>query len=154
MSSPTENMLTTVDAFHRHRTVVETAEPSVLRIGSDAGWFERAGDTRVSLETRAVLRRLLLVLVAEHPRRTPLSSRALSEAVWPGETLLPQSRANRLAVALSTLRTLGLRGLIVRARDGWFLAHNCRVIVESSREGHGPMRRPDDSYEGGNAREQ
>ncbi|MDB4932591.1 MAG: Signal transduction response regulator, partial [Myxococcaceae bacterium] len=38
---------------------------------------------------------------------------------WPGERVLPEAGAERVYTAVRTLRTMGLRGLLVR-RDGGY----------------------------------
>ncbi len=51
-----------------------------------------------------------------------LSADELVAAGWPDERLRPDSARNRLQVALSTLRKLGLRPLLERSKGGYRLA--------------------------------
>ena len=44
---------------------------------------------------------------------------ALLRRAWPGERVLPRAGANRVYVALATLRKLGLRHTIRRDADGY-----------------------------------
>jgi hypothetical protein len=46
---------------------------------------------------------------------------ALKEALWPSESLVPHAVANRLYVAMSTLRALGLADLLQNHGNGWRL---------------------------------
>jgi hypothetical protein len=79
------------------------------------------GGKRVSLERRAVLRRVLEALVAAHPVGEVLGPDAILGAGWPGEDFSYDSGRNRMYVALSSLRNLGLRDLLQRHGDGWRL---------------------------------
>ncbi len=45
----------------------------------------------------------------------------LIQSAWPDERLIPKAARNRLHVALSTLRTLGLRELILSTAGGYML---------------------------------
>ncbi|MEO0602205.1 MAG: hypothetical protein AAF211_12260 [Myxococcota bacterium] len=46
---------------------------------------------------------------------------ALMAAGWPGETVTERSASTRVRVALSALRKAGLRTLLLRGAEGWFL---------------------------------
>jgi hypothetical protein len=50
-----------------------------------------------------------------------LSQDALLARGWPGERMTPSAGANRMKVALSTLRTLGLRDILQRNEQGYLL---------------------------------
>ncbi len=78
---------------------------------------------RVELASRLVLWRIVAALVAqrEHSPGEPLPVEALIDAGWPGERMTGDSASNRLKVALSTLRKLGLRELLVRDESGGYL---------------------------------
>lgn len=78
---------------------------------------------RVDLGARPVLWRLFEALLAarrERPPR-PLDVHALLEAGWPGESPTGASGINRVKVALSTLRKLGLRAVLLRVGEGYLL---------------------------------
>jgi predicted ATPase/predicted negative regulator of RcsB-dependent stress response len=106
----------------------------VLRIGSEARWFEAPGAGRTDLGSRGSLRLLLLRLADAHTARLgePLQSSDLLAAGWPGERVLPRAGANRVRVALSTLRTLGLRTLLLSRPDGWLLDPSLTVVRDAS----------------------
>jgi hypothetical protein len=46
---------------------------------------------------------------------------ALLQAGWPGERVVPSAGANRVYVALTTLRKLGLRHFLLSRDDGYLL---------------------------------
>jgi hypothetical protein len=100
--------------------------PEGLRIGPEGRWFE-ASDVgrggRADLAGRDALRAILLCLAAAHAERPgePVTSAELLARGWPGERVLPRAGANRVRVALSTLRKLGLRTSLIGRPDGWLL---------------------------------
>ncbi len=76
----------------------------------------------VDLRTRDILWRLVEAFASARLERpgAPLDVDTLIEAGWPGEKVLPGAAPNRVKVALSTLRKLGLRPWILRGEGGWF----------------------------------
>jgi hypothetical protein len=84
----------------------------------------------VSLERRRPLARLLDCLVAarqESPGGAiPWSD--LVEAAWPGERIIAHAGVHRVRVALSTLRKLGLRDLLITTPDGYALDRSCPIF--------------------------
>ncbi len=67
--------------------------------------------------------------------------------VWPEQTMLPQSRRARVQVAISTLRKMGLRDLLLRKRGGYFLDPATPVrIITTDLPGfpHLQLERPND----------
>ena len=70
-----------------------------------------------------MLPRLLEALVEARLTRPGegLSVVDLFAAGWPGQRAMPQAAANRVYVALSKLRSLGLEGLLLRDESGWML---------------------------------
>lgn len=100
----------------------------MLYVGPGARWFAVGDGPVCSLETRAVLRRLLTALVQAHPSAAPSSSEQLVACTWPGEVMRRSSAQNRLSVALSTLRAMGLGALILRVPGGWLLQPSARVV--------------------------
>ncbi len=91
-----------------------------LEVGPGASWFVVPGRPRVDLSSRPTLARVLDALVTSRlaAPSVPLSWEALLSLGWPGEKVLPQAAQNRVRVALSTLRTLGLRTALVAERGG------------------------------------
>ncbi|MBX3247455.1 MAG: tetratricopeptide repeat protein [Myxococcales bacterium] len=105
-------------------TVDEGARRWVLPDGTD-----------VDLSSRLVLWRLVTALLAlreDSPGR-PLSVDAAIDAGWPGERMTGESAQNRLKVALSTLRKLGLRELLVRHDSGGYLLDPSVPVVRASK---------------------
>ncbi|MCC7538926.1 MAG: AAA family ATPase [Deltaproteobacteria bacterium] len=104
--------------------VAEATRTDALVIGPDARWFRAPGSTdRVELGNRGVARRLLAAL-ADHRvahAGAPLDLDALRERGWPDERVLSHAAANRIHVALSALRSLGLKSLLLRRTDGYLL---------------------------------
>jgi tetratricopeptide (TPR) repeat protein len=94
-----------------------------LRVADEARALVLPDGTHVELGSRLVLWRLVSALVAlrEGAPGEPLAIEAAIEAGWPGERMTGDSANNRLKVALSTLRKLGLRELLVRHESGGYL---------------------------------
>jgi hypothetical protein len=131
-----------VAGFHEWAAGVIAAEPNRLPdaprhgdtrqilLGHDGEWLETPNGMRHSLGRRRPLRRLLLALARAHARGAPaLSVDELLEAGWPGERPLPEAGSNRVWVAISTLRKLGLGEMLQRWDGGYRLdpAVPCRV---------------------------
>jgi tetratricopeptide (TPR) repeat protein len=80
------------------------------------------GDGRVDLSQRQALRNLLRALIETLPSTAggadaaPRTAAALIAAGWPGESIMPRAAKNRLHVALTTLRQLGL-GAAIRTEN-------------------------------------
>jgi hypothetical protein len=80
------------------------------------------------LAKRPLLARLLLALVDHRlAGGRGLPPQAMLDAGWPGETIIAEAAANRLAVALSQLRKHDLSGIIVRHEDGHGLHPESRL---------------------------
>lgn len=95
-----------------------------LKVARDGTWFALDDDAPVDLRTRFALARVLRALVLsrlESPEAT-VSLEALVAAGWPGEKLLADSGANRVYVAIATLRRQGLRDVIERREGGYRIA--------------------------------
>lgn len=101
------------------RRVRETVRARLARdalvIGRDASWFRPPHGATVSLSTRPVLRSLLRELVNARASSEVASRDRIVRVIWPDERSSPRSMGNRLSVALSTLRSLGLRALVTTA---------------------------------------
>jgi predicted ATPase len=93
-------------------------------IVSDTGrWFQREGGERVSLQRRRALHLVVKALAdtrGAHPGRA-LTVPELVEHGWPGEKVQAEAGADRVYMALSTLRKMGLRGVIISRDDGYLL---------------------------------
>jgi hypothetical protein len=69
----------------------------------------------------------MLLALAEARRDRPgdaIDVEALLEAAWPGENPLPEAGINRVYVAISTLRKLGLSDVLQRWDGGYRLDPN------------------------------
>ena len=93
-----------------------------LTLGPDTTWV--AGPDGARHQLGRAHRRMILALVA---RRDAAPDAALTlwdllEAGWPGERPLAEAGANRVYVALTRLRTMGLRDVIERFEDGYRLS--------------------------------
>ena len=93
-----------------------------LRVAADGGWFAPPGEEATTLGRREAPRRMLVALAEARLEGTVLDADALLAAGWPGERMAAQSASNRVHVALSALRKLGLKPFIVREDEGWTLA--------------------------------
>jgi predicted ATPase len=104
-----------------------------LTVAGSGRWFQREGGERVSLQRR---RALHLVVKALADTRGADPGRALSvaelvERGWPGEKVHPEAGADRVYMALSTLRKMGLRGVILSRDDGYLLDPRVELRRES-----------------------
>ena len=103
----------------------EPAAPNApaLVVDPDGRGFTPPDEDRIDLGRRRALR-LIVQKLATY--RMTAAGRALSlddllEAGWPGERVLPEAGANRVYVAVATLRKLGLRDLLLSRDDGYLL---------------------------------
>ncbi len=94
-----------------------------LRVQLDGAWFEAPGAERTSLGRRRTLRRLLATMAHERLHRpgTTMTVDALVEAGWPGQKILPRAAANRVYVAIATLRRMGLANTLITDGQGYML---------------------------------
>jgi predicted ATPase len=103
-----------------------------LVVAEDAAWFRVPFGWRVDIASRNHERALLRALArgrVDTPGR-PLTREELLDAGWPGERIRPQrAGANRVHVALSTLRQLGLRDVLRSADRGHFIDPTVPTIV-------------------------
>ena len=75
----------------------------------------------IDLSRRAAPRRLVQRLATERLESPgqPLPLTVLFEAGWPDQSIHPSSAVNRVHVALTTLRNIGLRAVLVSDPDGY-----------------------------------
>jgi len=100
-----------------------------LVIGPEARWFRPPGGKPVDLFRRKTLRRLLQRLAEQHARGSDrgLTVDDLLAAGWPGERVSREAGANRVRVALATLRKLGLKSYLHSRPDGYALTPDLDV---------------------------
>ncbi len=103
---------------HRLRGTFEEAQVR-LAVARDVSWMAVDGGSRHDLVRREPVRRVLRALISA--QGTSLTVDDLVQRAWPGEMLVGSSGADRLYVAISTLRKLDLRAAIVREPTGYAL---------------------------------
>jgi predicted ATPase len=116
-----------------HRLDGWTPTSRTLAIGTRARWFSIDQHERVSLERRGPPSRILAALV-DHRRAAPnevITPDELFARGWPGQRISTESAAQRVYTAIWTLRTLGLRDVIVRVADGYFLDPAIAVVDQA-----------------------
>lgn len=132
-----------IDKWIRDAATREISAPIAEAPSSSSGayvfarsgkWFTVASGERVSLHRREVLGRVLSALIRardEHPGRV-ISVESLIANAWQGERFIDGSGENRLHVALTNLRQIGLRPIIERIEDGYRLnpAIPTRIVDE------------------------
>lgn len=105
--------------------LADTRVQEVPRIvlGHNGEWLETPNGMRHALGSRRPLRRMLLALAAARHDRAgaTLTTEELLRAGWPGENPFPEAGNNRVYVAISTLRKLGLGDLLQRWDNGYRL---------------------------------
>jgi predicted ATPase len=97
------------------------------------GALSPPGEAAIDLSARPQLLRIARAL-AEQRVAAPgvaLSQDALSALGWPGEKMTADAATNRMKVALSTLRKLGLRALIQRTEAGYLLDPLLPLVIEA-----------------------
>jgi hypothetical protein len=129
------------------RQALEVAEgpADALLVARDAGWFRAPGAALVDMGRRGTLRRLLKALLDQRlsaPGRPMLVAQICAET-WPGESIDRRTATNRAYVAINGLRSLGLRGVLLRAEQGWLLDPTIAV--------YRALSRPDSSVSRGSA---
>jgi predicted ATPase len=99
------------------------ADPRALVVGGEGRWFRPPHAEPVDLERRRPLRLMLERLVGHRLDRPgeALPWEGLLEAGWPGERVILSAGAHRVRVAVSTLRKLGLRTVLLTVGDGYML---------------------------------
>lgn len=105
-------------------------QPAALTLSPDGSWVRTSSGE--SFDLNGPLRRLVLCL-AQQRRASPglsLSIDTLLEAGWPGERPIREAGLNRVYVALSKLRKLGLRTALQRADAGYRIDPRVRIQFE------------------------
>jgi hypothetical protein len=101
-----------------------------LTVHASGAWFRAPGAHRkVSLGVGPS--RILATLAERHQISpgAPVGTFDLVTAGWPDEAVAPLAGANRVYVAIASLRKLGLERFLVRTKDGYALDPGARVEV-------------------------
>ncbi|WP_437322455.1 hypothetical protein [Sorangium sp. So ce394] len=116
--------------------------PPTLVLGCEVRWI--AAEDGVKHTLGHALSRIVTALVDRHDEApdAALSLQDLFEAGWPGERPVANAGANRVYVALTQLRRMGLRDVIERNEHGYRLAPRAVVRFVSPRTDHA---RPQDA---------
>jgi hypothetical protein len=106
----------------------------VLVIHERARWLMLPDRRVVPCASHKLLRRLLLVLARARVARPghPIGLPDLVAAGWPDERILAAAAKNRVHVALSRLRRLGLGPWLVHVGDGWLLSTEIGLEVSAA----------------------
>ncbi len=109
------------------------AEPALL-VDRKGRWFRVRGQVRVELAHRKSLARILAALVVQRASAPGVaaSMTQLLAAGWPEDRVLERAGANRVHVALTTLRKLGLREWLLRRDDGYLIDPEADVRMSDS----------------------
>ncbi len=116
---PTAAALGAARVARRVRESIRTRlASSAFTVGRDATWFRPPMGAAISLVARPVLCALLRELIIAHlaSPSEAVTREHLMRTIWPDERSSPRSMGNRLSVAISTLRSLGLRALIATSQ--------------------------------------
>ena len=92
---------------------------AVLHLDAGARSFRIGDQPAVDLTRRAALRHIVSALAEARGRA--LSAEALLAIGWPGEKVVGDAGGNRVRVAISTLRRLGLASVLLTSDAGYFL---------------------------------
>lgn len=103
------------------KALTTEAGEAAVTVAEDGSGFALAEGNWVDLRRRRPLRRILATLLDARVRGAPATKDELIACGWPGEKLLPDAASNRLHVALSEMRKMGLADAIQYRRGGWML---------------------------------
>ncbi len=107
-----------------------------LQIGPQALWIKTPDGLDIDLGSHRRLRDMAWALVQRHltDPEVPISLNEIREAVWPGEKMLETSARNRVYVAISNLRKMGIGEMLQRKDDGYALDPDLTLEVSSEQE--------------------
>lgn len=110
----------------------ETMSSAPFVVARDGAWFRCPDGTHHDLSSRKVLARVLAKLIAAHEKRPGdrVTVKELLAAAWPDERLMPKAGANRVYVALTNLRKLGLRELVARGDGGYSISPDTPLRID------------------------
>ncbi len=111
----------------RRQTQSLRSEPDSWLVARDGSWFRPPGGEQIPLGKRKALSSILGALAEAREAGAGCRRAQLIDAGWPGERILEAAATQRLRVALSTLRKLGLEPLIRTLDDGYALGSDVPV---------------------------
>jgi predicted ATPase len=107
-------------------------ERGALVVGPRGDWVRLPDGTSVTVQSRSLLGALFAALAtARRDGRAAVPRDELIAAGWPDERIAPEAASNRLRVALSKLRALGLGNLIQHRADGYTIDPDVPVTFVS-----------------------
>ncbi len=115
---------------------VKTSGERPLVIDKAGAWFRPADGERVDIETRAPLRKILLILADARLTKsgTPVPPADLMREVWQDTTDVAALQ-NRLRVGIATLRKLGLAKVLFTRPLGYLLDPEAAVLLSHDGKG-------------------
>jgi predicted ATPase len=117
-------------ALRRAIAAIFGEQPPVT-VAHDGSWFRATGGAEIDCTRNGPAQRALVALARARvatPGRV-VSSRELIASVWPNEKILERAAANRLRVALATLRSSGARDWLVTRETGYLIDPGVPVDV-------------------------
>ncbi|MCA9491594.1 MAG: hypothetical protein KC621_16795, partial [Myxococcales bacterium] len=110
--------------------LLREVSPDGWRFAQDGAWFEDPTGARTDCSRHVANARILAHLVARRVTDPGACSDVaeLAAVGWPGEKIVSRAAGNRVRVALSALRGLGLEPLVQRHGGGWRLDPDQLVI--------------------------
>jgi predicted ATPase len=118
-------LVRSVQRCTKHQHAAPPPEDALV-VATDGTWFRLPGGTRVPLDRRRPLARMLAAM-ARSPNQS-FTSAALLAAGWPSERVIAEAGAHRVRVGIATLRKLGLRDAIKTSEDGYALIAKLAVV--------------------------
>lgn len=103
---------------------------SALIVVSKGERFRAPGGSERGLELRTALHGVFSRLVAQRLKAPgqPVNTRELVEAGWPDERVVKGAGSNRVYVAINTLRSYGLKKVLITHDDGYLLDPSVTVF--------------------------
>ncbi|MEZ4221742.1 MAG: hypothetical protein R3B13_12495 [Polyangiaceae bacterium] len=92
-------------------------------------WIRQPDGERIDLSSHLAIGRIALALARAHANGAVLEIPQLVAAGWPGEKVSERAGANRVYVAISTLRRMGLRGILQKQGRGYCFAPSIKLSV-------------------------
>jgi hypothetical protein len=125
----------TIDASSRREIEALARDPSCqhLVVTPCYGFF-RLPEARTwsDIRNRQNLVQILALLVVAHGRETSVDERTILENLWPDEVIEASAGLNRIHNAIALLRRAGLKSLLLRREQGYYLDVGRPIIVLES----------------------